>query len=105
MIVSTGLSNLAEIKNALKIINKYHKKIILLHCVSGYPTKIEEANISRIQDLKKNFRENMVGLSDHTSDIVSSLSASANNVVAIEKHFKLKKTKSVDLNSRSIRMG
>ena len=38
----------------------------------------------------------MVGLSDHTSDIVSSLSASANNVVAIEKHFKLKKTKSVD---------
>ena len=96
VIVSTGLSNLAEIKNALKIINKYHKKIILLHCVSGYPTKIEEANISRIQDLKKNFRENMVGLSDHTSDIVSSLSASANNVVAIEKHFKLKKTKSVD---------
>ena len=45
---------------------------------------------------EKNFRENMVGLSDHTSDIVSSLSASANNVVAIEKHFKLKKTKSVD---------
>ena len=38
----------------------------------------------------------MIGLSDHTTDIVSSLSASANNVVAIEKHFKLKKTKSVD---------
>ena len=88
VIVSTGLSNLAEIKNALKIINKYHKKIILLHCVSGYPTKIEEANISRIHDLKKNFHKNMIGLSDHTTDIVSSLSASANNVVAIEKHFK-----------------
>ena len=38
----------------------------------------------------------MIGLSDHTKDIVSSLSASANNVVAIEKHFKLNNLKSVE---------
>ena len=96
VIVSTGLSNITEIKNAVKIIQKYHKKIVLLHCVSGYPTKIEDANIARIKDLKKSFSKFMIGLSDHTKDIVSSLSASANNVVAIEKHFKLNNLKSVD---------
>ena len=47
----------------------------------------------------------MIGLSDHTTDIVSSLSASANNVVAIEKHFKLKKQSQWTLNSQSIQMG
>ncbi len=96
VIVSTGLANPTEINNAVKIIERYHRKIILLHCVSGYPTKIEDANILRIQDLKKNFKKYLVGLSDHTKDITSSLSASANNIVAIEKHFKLRNIKSVD---------
>ena len=96
VIVSTGLANPTEINNAVKIIERYHRKIILLHCVSGYPTKIEDANILRIQDLKKNFKKHLVGLSDHTKDITSSLSASANNIVAIEKHFKLRNIKSVD---------
>ena len=42
IILSTGLANLNEIKNALKIIRKWHKKIILMYCVSSYPTKLEE---------------------------------------------------------------
>ena len=45
IIISTGLSTIYEIKNAIKVINKYHKKIIILHCVSNYPTAIEDSNL------------------------------------------------------------
>ena len=96
VIISTGLANNNEIYQAIKTVEKYHKKIILLHCVSKYPTKIEDANISRITELKNKYKKYMIGLSDHTKDIVSSLSASAKNIVAIEKHFKLNHIKSVD---------
>ena len=39
IILSTGMATINEIKSAIKIINKFHKKIILLHCVSNYPTE------------------------------------------------------------------
>ena len=45
IIISTGASNFTEIKDALKIINRYHNKVIILHCVSAYPTSLEEANL------------------------------------------------------------
>ena len=41
IILSTGIATIKEIKSAIKIINKYHKKIILLHCVSNYPTALK----------------------------------------------------------------
>ena len=96
IILSTGVASIKDIKNSIKIIKKYHNKIIILHCVSGYPTPIEKANIKRINYLRKKFPKNYIGLSDHTSGISSSLAASALNSVLIEKHFKLKGEKSVD---------
>ena len=91
IIISTGLSTILEIKKSLKIINKYHNKVIILHCVSEYPTKLINSNLNRIEELKKTFKKNMIGLSDHTNGIVSSICATALGVVAIEKHLKLKK--------------
>ena len=38
VILSTGMATVDEIKQAIKIIKKYHNKIIILYCVSGYPT-------------------------------------------------------------------
>ena len=96
IILSTGVASIKDIKNAIKIIKKYHNKIAILHCVSGYPTSIEKANIKRINYLRRKFPKNYIGLSDHTSGISSSLAASALNSVLIEKHFKLKGEKSVD---------
>ena len=55
VILSTGMASLNEIKKCIKVINKYHKKIILLHCVSGYPTSEKQSNLRRINTLKKNF--------------------------------------------------
>ena len=97
IILSTGLSSIKEIKEAINIINQYHKKIIILHCVSEYPTKNENINFNRILLLKKKFKKNLFGISDHTDNIFSSLLSLPYKVVAIEKHVKLNsKSKTTD---------
>ena len=102
VIISTGMATEKEIMEAIKIVKKYHNKIILLHCVSGYPTPENEAHLSRMNLLKKKFKNTMIGLSDHTNDIKSSIIASTLGATVIEKHFILsKKIKSED-NSFSI---
>lgn len=97
IIISTGMASLNEIKECLKIINKYHNKIVLLHCVSGYPTPESQANLKRIITLRNSFKKLNVGLSDHTDNIATSVASIAYNSVFIEKHFILsKKLKSLD---------
>ena len=91
IILSSGASSYDEIKNAKKLINKYHNNLIILYCVSGYPTPLEEANINIIDKFKKKFNKNLIGLSDHTNTRYSSLSASAKNIAVIEKHFIISK--------------
>lgn len=97
IIISTGMATIDEVKNAIKEINKFHNKIIILHCVSSYPTKLEDTNLNRILELKSIFKKNLIGLSDHTNDIISSIIAMPLKIVVIEKHFKLhEKDKSPD---------
>ena len=88
VIISTGMANLQEIKNAVNLIKKYHKNIILFYCVSGYPTPENEVNLLNIELLKKKFPNILIGISDHTNSINSSLAATSLGIVAIEKHFK-----------------
>jgi len=89
IIISTGMANLDEVKKAIKIIEKYHSKIIIMHCVSSYPTEIKNMNLKRIDHLKKIFSKYLIGISDHTKSIHSSIAATAKGVVAIEKHLKM----------------
>ncbi len=97
VIVSTGMASFKEINECINYIRKFHKKIILLHCVSGYPTPENQANLKRILALKERFKGIKIGLSDHTDDIVTSLAAMPFEVSIIEKHFILsKKFKSPD---------
>lgn len=96
IIISTGMSSIKEIKNAIKEINKYHKKIIILHCVSEYPTQLDQTNLFNINKLKKIFTKNLIGISDHTDNIHSSIAAIPMGVVAIEKHFKIDEKKTID---------
>ena len=96
IILSTGASEVKDIKKTLKIINKYHNKVIILHCVTEYPTNSNNADLGRILNLKKTFNKNLIGISDHTNDIDTSLASVPLGIVAIEKHFKFEKTKSLD---------
>ena len=87
IILSTGMATLGEIKEALKIIrNEGVEDIILLHCVSNYPTKIEDANLKAMETLKQAFKI-PVGFSDHTLGITAPIAAVALGACIIEKHF------------------
>jgi sialic acid synthase SpsE len=92
IIISTGLSNMKEIIIALKIIKKYHSKIIVLYCVSGYPTPIHEINFKRINEIKKATGINLIGFSDHTVGIDASIASLKHDVRVIERHFTLNKS-------------
>ena len=62
-----------------------------MHCVSGYPTPLSEANLKNIDKLKKLSGINYVGFSDHTKGIYASTIASNYKICVIEKHFILNK--------------
>jgi sialic acid synthase SpsE len=95
-IVSTGMSELNEIKETVNIYKKFNKNIILTHCTSIYPCPYELSNIGAIPIMKKKFNLS-IGLSDHTSTIYTSLGAIALGATVIEKHFTLnKKSKGPD---------
>ena len=97
IIISTGMASSKEINNAINEIKKYHKKIIIMHCVSSYPTELKDINLKKIEKLKRDYKDCLIGLSDHTNDIISSIASIPFGVVAIEKHFKLNnKIKTVD---------
>ena len=89
IIISTGLAHINEIKAALKIIRKWHKKIILMYCVSSYPAKLEEVNFKQIKMLSKETGISNIGFSDHTVGISAAIASFSNGVRIVEKHFKL----------------
>ena len=89
IIMSVGMSNIDEIQNAYHCIKKYNDNIALLHCVSAYPTDETDSNISTIFNLKENFKDCIIGQSDHTNDIdVPAFCVSAGAQI-LEKHFKI----------------
>ena len=90
VILSTGMAKISEIDAAIKILNKNKKDLVLLHCVSLYPTPDDETNLLRMLELKKKYKLN-VGYSDHTKGIEASISAIALGAKLIEKHFTINK--------------
>ena len=85
VILSTGMGNEEEIFQALKIL-KPKCSIILLHCVSNYPSHYEEMNLRCMEKISSKFKV-PVGLSDHTMDNLSAVVAASLGAVLIEKHF------------------
>jgi N-acetylneuraminate synthase/N,N'-diacetyllegionaminate synthase len=91
VILSTGMSTLEEIDEALQVIRSEGvKDIILLHCVTAYPAKVEDMNLRAMETLKSTFKL-PVGLSDHTIGITVPIAAVALGAAVIEKHFTLDK--------------
>jgi sialic acid synthase SpsE len=89
IILSTGMSTLGEIEEALGVLRKEGaEEIILLHCVSCYPAASEDINLRAMDTLKRAFKL-PVGLSDHTLGIAIPIAAVALGARVIEKHFTL----------------
>jgi sialic acid synthase SpsE len=93
IILSTGASNLDEVKEATKWISSKGNQFALLHCILNYPTQNEDANLAMILDLKTNFPKHIIGYSDHTlpGDMKNLEVATLLGASIIEKHFTLNK--------------
>jgi len=92
MILSTGMSTLSNIEDAINtILKEGNPNIILLHCNSSYPASESEMNLNAINTLKHSFKV-PVGLSDHTFGLFVSHTAMAMGANVIERHFTLSRT-------------
>lgn len=98
MILSTGMSTLDEVREAIGVIAGVRERrgytapladiLTVLHCTSNYPTRLEDVNLRVISLLGDSFGL-PVGYSDHTEGIMIPPAAVAAGAVVIEKHFTL----------------
>lgn len=92
MIISTGVSTLSDIEEAVVACRRVgNEDIVLLKTTSSYPAKVEDANLNTIPNLKETFNVE-VGLSDHTMGITVPVLSVALGARVIEKHFILDKS-------------
>ena len=91
IILSTGMSTLEEVAEAVSVIKKAgYKDLTLLHCTSNYPARVEDCNLLAMKTMADRFGV-PVGYSDHTPGIYVALAAAAMGACLIEKHFTLDK--------------
>lgn len=91
IILSTGMSNLAEIEEAVDVIKSTgNENIILMHCTTSYPTMIDDVNIRAMETMKNAFKL-PVGYSDHTLSSEAAIAAVTLGACYIEKHITLSK--------------
>jgi len=91
IILSTGMSSLAEVERAVTTIRGAgNPDLALLHCVSNYPADPQDANLRAMDTMRAAFNL-PIGFSDHTPGMAVSLAAVARGACIIEKHFTLDK--------------
>jgi N,N'-diacetyllegionaminate synthase len=91
VILSTGMSTLSEVNDALDVLNKSglcKEKIVVLHANTEYPTPAEDVNLKAMQTISNSLNVR-VGYSDHTLGIEIPIAAVALGACVIEKHFTL----------------
>ncbi|MBV9499257.1 MAG: N-acetylneuraminate synthase, partial [Acidobacteriaceae bacterium] len=92
LIVSTGMSDLQEVANAVEVLHAAaNRELVLLHCVSNYPAAPACVNLRVMKTLEERFGV-PVGYSDHTEGTAIALAAAAMGACVIEKHFTLDRT-------------
>ena len=93
VVMSTGMSTLAEIQQAVFLLRAgMVPQIALLACTSTYPCKPEHLNLSRIHTLKAEFPDCVIGYSGHESGLGTTLCAVAMGAQIIERHITLDRT-------------
>ncbi len=89
IIMSTGMSELSEVADAVKVlIENGANDITLLHCTTEYPAPYEDVNLKAMETMRDAF-DLPVGYSDHTKGLEIPVAAVARGACVIEKHFTL----------------
>jgi N,N'-diacetyllegionaminate synthase len=90
VIISTGMAEIGDVDRAVRTIEaEGNQDIVILHCISLYPTPDDEVHLRRIPALKALYADKTIGFSDHTWGITAALGAVALGALVIEKHFTL----------------
>lgn len=87
IILSTGMNTLDSIASAVEILRYAQVPFALLHCTSMYPTPYEKVRLGALSELSQRFPDAVIGLSDHSIGIYTSLAAIALGARILEKHF------------------
>lgn len=83
MIISTGMADTFEVQSAIDTVMGYQETYpVVLHCVSGYPTNVRDANLMRMNG----FYPFPAGVSDHSKSHIVPIAATAMGACLIEKH-------------------
>jgi len=93
VILSTGMSDMSEIKSAVKFFKKFNTPLAILQTTSEYPADFKDINLGVIPKFKKLFNI-PVGISDHSPGIYTALGSVAIGSCIVEKHFTLDKNMS-----------
>ena len=92
IILSTGMSNIKEVKDAINILKSFNqKKIAILQCTSSYPCKLSDLNLLVIKTFQDEFNC-PIGFSDHSDEIIPAIVAASMGSSIYEKHLTLDKT-------------
>lgn len=94
IVLSTGMATIDEINEAVKILESVGvNQMVILHCVSIYPTILDAVNLNNILGLRELFGKFPIGFSDHTEGDAAAIASVAIGAGLIEKHFTLDKKK------------
>lgn len=90
-VLSTGMADIEEIDRAVKVFGKHNAPLVLLHCVSAYPTPLHECNLAMINVLKDRYGLS-AGYSGHELGYLPTVVAVAMGAQMVERHYTLDKT-------------
>jgi N-acetylneuraminate synthase len=86
IILSTGMSTITQIDHAVELLGP--KDLIIMHCTSTYPSKLEELNLRGIQTLKERYQV-PIGYSGHEVGLSTTLAAAVLGACLVERHITL----------------
>ncbi len=87
MIVSTGMNNIESVRKAVEILERKEIPYALLHTTNLYPTPPELVRLGAMKELKREFPNAVIGLSDHTLNNNACLAATSLGASILERHF------------------
>jgi sialic acid synthase len=91
VLLSTGMSDMEEIADAVTTVRRHHDRLVLLQCTSSYPCDNADVNLRAMETLRRVF-DVPVGYSGHERGLAPTEAAVALGAVVVERHFTLDRT-------------